>query len=169
MIIHTTTYGTTLRKAIIGAKKRVWISTYVTALNFKKKTDPVHILFILLQRKAGEGLDIRLLIDHPRQNKPNYHAVMFLIRRLKQWRLPFWIAPDETTCHGKVVLIDDNRCFIGSHNLAKSSFRNPLEVSVEIPSKKINAIVQDWFETGFKNPRFEYYPPGEYDISDIYP
>jgi len=169
MHIHSTTYGQALRRAIIGAKSRVWISTYVTALNFKKKSCPVHILFILLQKQLEKGVDVRVLIDHPRPHKPNYHVIQFMIRRLKTWGIPFWIAPLETTCHGKVILIDDKRAFVGSHNLAKSSFNNPLELSLEISSKKTIREISEWFTNSFDNPRFEYYPPGEYEISDIYP
>ena len=167
--VHTTTYGPALRKAIIGAKDRVWISTYVTALNFKKRSDPVHILFILLQERLAAGLDVRVLIDHPRPHKPNYHVVQFMIRRLKTWKIPFWIAPLETTCHGKVVLIDGKKAFVGSHNLAKSSFKNPLELSVEISRKRAIREISEWFMKSFDNPRFEYYPPGDYEIPDVYP
>ena len=168
-IIHSTSYGPAIRSALISAKKHIYICTYVTVLNFKKKNDLIHILFIILQQKLTQGVDVRFIIDHPRVHKTNYHATQFLIRRLKTWRFPFWIAPKRNTCHAKVVLIDDKAVFIGSHNLAKSSFQNPLELSVEISDGSTCAGIDVWFNQMFSNPDFTYYPPGNYIISDIYP
>lgn len=168
-IIHSTTYGPALRLALISAKKRIWITTYVTVLNFKKRNDLIHILFIILRQKLEAGIDIRFIIDHPRKHKPNYHATQFLIRRLKSWGFPFWMAPERTTCHAKVILIDTSRVFIGSHNLARSSFRNPLEMSIELSDKDACRYTAGWFVDLFKDPLFTHFPPGDYKISNIYP
>lgn len=168
-IIHSLSYGPALRAALISAKKRIYICTYVTILNFKKRCDLIHILFIILQQKLAEGIDIRFIIDHPRKHKTNYHATQFLIRRLKTWKFPFWVAPARNTCHAKVILIDDLKVFIGSHNLAKSSFHNPLEMSLELEDPETCKKVKDWFDGHFKDPGFDYYPPDNYKISDIYP
>ena len=167
--IHTTTYGPTIRRAISGANERIWISVYVATLNFKKKNDLVYILFQNLQRKLGEGVDVRLLVDRPRLHKPNYHAGSFLIRRLKEWSFPFWLAPVGHTLHAKVILIDDRQAFIGSHNLAKSSLLNPLEMTVETSDREMIAAVDQWFAANFQDPLFSYFPAGKYEIGDMYP
>lgn len=169
VVIHSLTYGSALRAALISAKKHIYICTYVTVLNFKKKNDLVHILFIILKQKLAAGIDVRFIIDHPRKHRTNYHATKFLIRRLQTWRFPFWCAPERTTCHAKVVLIDDSKVFIGSHNLAKSSFRNPLEMSLELEDPETCKKVKQWFMTLMQDPAFDYFPPGKYKISDIYP
>jgi len=169
LTLHSLTYGPALRKAITRAKKRIWISIYVASLNFKKRNDIVHILFIVLQQKLKQNIDVRILLDYPRQHKPNYHAGQFLIRRLKQWKFPFWLSPPKITNHAKVILIDDHTAFVGSHNLAKSSIFNPLEMSIETGDPKICREIEEWFTGKFDDPAFEYYPPGEYEIPDIYP
>jgi len=169
MILHTTSYGPALRAALISAKKRIYICTYVTVFNFRKRNDLIHILFIILRQKLEEGVDIRFIIDHPRKHKTNYHATKFLIRRLQTWGFPFWTSPVRNTCHAKVILIDKKTVFIGSHNLAKSSFRNPLEVSLEITNKEVCEEISTWFKKLMQDPAFEYYPAGDYDIPDIYP
>jgi len=167
--VHTITYGPAIRRAISAAEFRVWISVYVATLNFKKKNDLVYILFQNLQRKLALDVDVRLLIDRPRQHKPNYHAGQFLIRRLKEWRFPFWLAPERTTQHAKVILIDDRQAFVGSHNLAKSSLINPLEMTVELTDPDPIATITEWFEACFNNPRFEYFPADDYKIGGMYP
>jgi len=166
---HSLSFGPAVRTALISAQKSIYICTYVTVFNFKKRNDLIHILFIILQQKLLEGVDIRFIIDHPRKHKTNYHATKFLIRRLKSWRIPFWTSPVRNTCHAKVILIDKKTVFIGSHNLAKSSFRNPLEVSLEITNKEVCEDISKWFKKLMQDPEFEYYPPGHYDIPDIYP
>lgn len=168
-VIHCLSYGPALRLALIGAKKRIYICTYVTVFNFRKQNDLIHILFTILQKKLAQGVDVRFIIDHPRKHKPNYHATKFLMRRLMTWRFPFWTAPERNTCHAKVILIDQAKVFIGSHNLAKSSFRNPLEMSLEISDSLICLKVLKWFTELMQDPRFDYYPPDNYNISDIYP
>ena len=169
MKIHTTTYGPALRKALSAAEFRVWISVYVATLNFRKKNDMIYILFRSLQRKLDSGIDVRLLVDRPRLHKPNYHAGRFLIRRLKEWYFPFWLAPAGHTLHAKVILIDDRQAFIGSHNLAKSSLLNPLEMTVEATDRGTIDAVDQWFTAIFQDPHFEYFPAGKYEIGDMYP
>jgi len=169
IIIHSLSFGPALRAALISAKKRIYICTYVTVFNFRKRNDLIHILFIILRQKLQEGIDVRFVIDHPRKHKSNYHATQFLIRRLKTWRFPFWMAPARNTCHAKVILIDQAKVFIGSHNLAKSSFRNPLEMSLEISDVQICFKILKWFTGLMQDPLFTYFPPGDYEISNIYP
>lgn len=168
-IIHSLSYGPALKAALINAKKKIYICTYVTTLNFKKRSDLIHILFIILQQKLKAGVDVRFIIDHPRKHKPNYHATKFLIRRLKTWRFPFWMAPERNTCHAKIILIDQAKVFVGSHNLAKSSFYNPLEMSLEISDQATCREIEEWFLSCMQDPIFDYFPPKHYDISDIYP
>jgi len=79
------------------------------------------------------------------------------------------MVPIRTTCHAKVILVDNSSIFIGSHNLAKSSFRNPMEVSIESHDPGACKKVEDWFIMLMKDPGFTYYPAGKYNIPDIYP
>jgi len=169
MALHSLTYGPALRKALDKAKVRVWISTYVLSFNFRKKNDLINILMSTLRAKQKAGVDVRFLIDRPRAHKTNYHAGKFLVRRLKEWRFPFWLSPSRDTCHAKAILIDDRRAFFGSHNLARSSFQNPLELSMETSEPVTIEALNEWFEEKFKDPGFEYFPPGNYQISQVYP
>ena len=169
VVLHSLTYGPSLRKALDRAKERVWISTYVLSFNFRKKNDLINILMSTLRAKQKAGVDVRFLIDRPRAHKTNYHAGKFLVRRLKEWRFPFWLSPARNTCHAKVILIDRHRAFLGSHNLAKSSLQNPLELSIETSEAGTVDGVDRWFQEKFKDPGFEYFPPGDYQISQVYP
>lgn len=167
--VHNTSYNNALRASILGAKKRVYITSYVAVMNRKKKTCPTNKIFTILLSKLTAGLDIRWIIDHPRKHKTNYHSIKYLIRRLQENKIPFWIAPPRNTLHSKVILIDDATVFLGSHNLTRSSFENPLEVTVQIDSIKVCKNLTAWFEGLCNNPLFVSFPAGDYPISDIYP
>lgn len=167
--IHSLSYGPALRQALARSTSSIYLSIYVTSFNFKKQNDLVNILYVILKRKLASGLDIRFIIDHPRKHKTNYHATQFLIRRLKSWKFPFYIAPVRTTCHAKIILIDQVRFFVGSHNLTKASLRSPLEMSLEVSDDIICQDILRWFTSKFNSPEFMYFPPGNYDASNIYP
>lgn len=167
--IHNTDYDIALREAFLKAKKSIYITSYVTVLNRRKKNCPTNKLFSILLSKLNSGLDIRWIVDHPRKHKNNFHATKYIIRRLKENCIPFWIAPKQNTLHCKLVIIDDHKFFLGSHNLTKSSFINPLEITLEIddinPCKSLTA----WFLAQCHDPRFLFFPPANYEISNIYP
>lgn len=169
LILHQTSYFNALRASIIKAKKQIFITSYVVVLNRKKKSCPTNKLFLLLLSKLKAGIDVRWVVDHPRKHKSNYHATQYLIRRLKINQIPFWIAPPRNTLHSKVIIIDESKVFLGSHNLTRSSYDNPLEVSVEIDSTKVCESLTVWFTGLCNDPSFESYPPGNYTIPDIYP
>ncbi len=167
--LHTTGFFSALRSALIKAQKSIYISIYVTSFNIRKRNDKIFILFLILQQKLSSGIDIRFLIDAPRLHKTNYHATQFLIRRLKTWHFPFWISPRRITNHAKLILIDQNLLFVGSHNLTKVSVQSPLEVSIETRDKGLCLAADAWFKKSFQDPEWVFYPPGEYKISDVYP
>lgn len=169
IILHNTSYVNALRASIIRAKRRIYITSYVVVLNRKKKTCSTNKLFTILLSKLEAGVDVRWIVDHPRKHKTNYHATQYMIRRLKLNRIPFWIAPPRNTLHSKIVIIDDTKVFLGSHNLTKSSYTNPLEVSVEIDSIKVCSSLRTWFLGLCGDPSFLSFPPGDYKVSDIYP
>lgn len=167
--IHGTSYNSALRAALITAQKSIFITSYVCVLNRKKKNCPVNILFEIILRKLASGLDIRWIIDRPRRHKTNYHAGKHMVRRFKKNRVPFWIAPAQNTLHAKIVIIDGKLLFLGSHNLAKSSFINRLEVSIETADPTTCNSMIDWFLGCCQDPAFSFFPPGSYYISDLYP
>lgn len=167
--LHGTSYINALRASFIKAKKCIYITSYVVVLNRKKKNCPTNKLFLILLSKLKAGVDIRWIVDHPRKHKTNYHATQYMIRRLKINQIPFWVAPPRNTLHSKVVIVDDYKVFLGSHNLTRSSYNNPLEISVEIDSVKVCSSLKDWFLGLCDDPGFNSYPPGIYEIPDVYP
>jgi len=142
--IHFLSYSNTLISATRTAKKRVWILSYVINANLSKQSDPVTLFFSILRSRHAAGCDIRIILDNPQQNRPNYHCNKYMMRRLMEWNFQFCTPPPRVTSHAKAVLIDNSVLFIGSHNLAKSSLLNPLDCTVELRNE---FLIQSFAET----------------------
>ena len=61
-----------------------------------------------------------------------------------EWDFAFCTPPVRVTSHAKAILIDSTVLFIGSHNLVKSSLRNPLDCTVELRNE---FLIQSFAET----------------------
>ncbi len=142
--IHFLSFKNSLLQSISQAKKRVWILSYVINCNLNKAGDPITAVFSMLRKKKLAGCDVRVVLDNPQANKPNFHCNKFFMRRLMEWGIPFQTPPTRVTSHAKAILIDEKVLFIGSHNLAKSSLLNPLDCTVEIHNA---FLIQSFAET----------------------
>lgn len=144
--LHCLTYEAAVTAAIRAAKRRIWMTVYVLNANLNRAGDPVTYILHLLRQAQAAGCDVRIIIDSPRENRPNYHANKVMIRELEAWGIPVAVPPRRTTCHAKIILVDSTAAFIGSHNLAQSSLRNPLDCSAEIRDPAIIAGVAEFFK-----------------------
>lgn len=145
--IHFLTYKNQLIHATRSARSRIWISTYVINANLNYQSDPITLLFSILRRRMENGVDVKIICDDPKHNRPNYHCNKFIFRWLEQWQIPYCTPGPKITAHAKTVLIDTSHLFIGSHNLAKSSLNNPIECTVEIKAPSIIAEYATAYET----------------------
>lgn len=118
--IHFLSFSNALIAATRHARRRVWMLTYVINANLSKQSDPVTLFLSLLRTRKAAGVDVRFILDFPKENKPNYNCNKFFMRHLMEWGFKFCTPPPGVTSHAKAVLIDDQVLFIGSHNLAKS-------------------------------------------------
>jgi len=130
--IHFLSFRHALIAATKTARKRVWILSYVINANLNRQGDPITHFFSILRTRHSAGCDIKIILDNPQINRPNYHCNKYIMRRLMEWQIPFRTPPPRVTSHAKAILIDSSVLFIGSHNLAKSSLLNPLDCTVEL-------------------------------------
>ena len=131
--LHSRSFPFAVERAVANAKSRIYFCCYVLTANENRKSDPV--LKILqacyLKNKSG-NIDVRFAIDYPKQYKPNWNCNHHFMRWLSKHNLKFKVSTGLGTLHAKMALIDSSFLFIGSHNMAMSSFFNPLELTVEI-------------------------------------
>lgn len=155
-----------MARAIDQATDHVHVEFYI--MSWDEVTD---VFFSALERAVERGVTVRLLMDHLGSRK--YPGWRELGRRLTaagiRWRLMMpllphkrrWRRPDLRN-HRKVLVIDGERAFIGSHNIIDPTYRLrrnlwfgrtwedlSVEVTGEIVIEAQAVFAMDWyFESG---------------------
>ncbi|CAM2982434.1 phospholipase D-like domain-containing protein [Actinomyces slackii] len=163
--VASTTYAR-MAKAIDRATDHVHVEFYI--MSWDEVTD---VFFSALERAAARGVTVRLLLDHLGSRK--YPGWKRLGERLTaagiRWRLMMpllphkrrWRRPDLRN-HRKILVVDGERAFIGSHNIIDPSYRVrrnlwagrrwedlSVEVTGEIVVEAQAVFAMDWyFESG---------------------
>ncbi|WP_052327733.1 phospholipase D-like domain-containing protein [Serinicoccus marinus] len=172
-----------IAEAVDGARDFVHVEFYI--VSWDGSTD---VVFQALERAAARGVEVRLLLDHLGSRKYpgrrelrrrmseagiDWHLMMPLEPLLGQWRRP------DLRNHRKLVVVDGETAFVGSHNLidpAYGSAKNARigrawsDVSVEVSGDvvlQVSAVfVTDWFtETDEDLDRERFFP----DQPDLVP
>jgi phosphatidylserine/phosphatidylglycerophosphate/cardiolipin synthase-like enzyme len=105
---------------------------YVINANLNYAGDPVTHLFSVLRQRLAARVDVRIILDDPPLNRPNFHCNHFMRSWLREWQIPHGCPRRKESAHAKMIICDDTSLFIGSHNLAKSSLLNTMEITAEI-------------------------------------
>lgn len=115
---------------ISSAKRSVDISSYKFQPPSDKKNKKINILFNLIALKAKGGITVRVLLNKEQPlrgvSRVNFVAARYLnaagvlVKRLKDFRI----------CHAKIILVDNIRYYIGSHNFSEHAFRSNFETGV---------------------------------------
>jgi len=131
--IHSRSFPFAVERAVVSAKSRIYFCCYVLTANENRRSDPVLKILRSCHTKNQTGkVDVRFAIDYPKQYKPNWNCNHNFMRWLSKRGIRFRVSAGLGTLHAKMILVDNKFLFIGSHNLAMSSFFNPLELTVEI-------------------------------------
>jgi len=118
-------------RALKCARSRIWLATYVLTANNNRASDPVACWLNILKDKHDRGdIDVRVSLDWPKANRPNYNCNRYYTRWLLQQQIPVRVLTAGYALHAKILLVDDWWLFVGSHNWAPSSIMNAHELTV---------------------------------------
>ena len=160
-----TTYEA-MARAVDAATDHVHVEFYI--MSWDEVTD---VFFASLERAVARGVTVRLLLDHLGSRK--YPGWKQFCQRMTdagiRWRLMMpllplkrrWRRPDLRN-HRKILVIDGEKAFIGSHNVIDPSYRTrrnvragrrwedlSVEVTGEIVLEAQAVFAMDWyFEAG---------------------
>ena len=155
-----------MARAIDSATDHVHVEFYI--MSWDEVTD---VFFAALERAVARGVTVRLLLDHLGSRK--YPGWKQFCQRMTdagiRWRLMMpllplkrrWRRPDLRN-HRKILVIDGEKAFIGSHNVIDPSYRTrrnvragrrwedlSVEVTGEIVLEAQAVFAMDWyFEAG---------------------
>ncbi|MCM0621474.1 phospholipase D-like domain-containing protein [Nocardioides bruguierae] len=172
-----------MARAVDAARDHVHVEFYILA--WDETTAPV---MEALERAAGRGVEVRLLMDH--LGSRAYPGFKQLQRRLTdggvRWSLMMPIAPlqghwrrPDLRNHRKLLVVDGERAFVGSHNLIEPAYGSEknrrmgrawtdltVEVSGDVVTEVSAVFATDWYlETGEVLGPDRYFP----DQPDLVP
>ncbi|PKH40925.1 cardiolipin synthase [Nocardioides alpinus] len=159
-------YFAAIAEAIDDAREYVHVEFYIVC--WDEATD---VVFEAMRRAASRGVEVRLLLDHlgsrkypgrkqlgPRMTEAgiDWHLMMPIDPLKGRWRRP------DLRNHRKLVVVDGERAFLGSHNLIAPSYGSTknaemgrawsdvsLQVSGDIVTSVSVVFATDWYtETG---------------------
>lgn len=124
-----------LVQLVDGARRRVYIATYIASLN--PQTEEV---YYAAARRLRSGVDVKFLLDGvsaeaDRYNRPSAEFLSSL-------GVP--VVRTDKFMHIKLYVVDDH-VIVGSHNLTSLKGRNSYEVSVMLGSKRAASRLSDFF------------------------
>ena len=99
-----------------------------------------------LIKRAKSGIHIRVLLENsnydPEINKVNFRVGKYL----KEKGISVYIDPLNITTHTKMIVIDRQFAFVGSHNFTASALKYNNEFSVMIDSRDFASVAEGYFE-----------------------
>jgi phosphatidylserine/phosphatidylglycerophosphate/cardiolipin synthase-like enzyme len=122
-----------LKEELSNAKHEIYILHY----NISGAATHTKDIWDIVEKKVLEGVKV-LVITNRRfttasSGLRNQESVDFLRKK----NIPVYVYTGNKIFHWKVVLIDREKIFIGSHNLSENSLSHNIDASILITSKEL--------------------------------
>jgi len=114
---------------ISTAQRRIDISTFKAEITSKPRGRRLRIFFATLIKKREAGVQINFLINWNEERRACPHCNLSTIHELKNHKINVRILPNNRCCHAKIIIVDQDKAIIGSHNLSIKGCHNNFEVS----------------------------------------
>ena len=117
------------RALITSAQTSIFISSFKIEVSPKPRGRKLMQFFDILSQRAKEQIDVRVLTN--KQNEQGYvpasngRAIIYL----KKNQIKVRVLPNQRIAHVKIIIIDNRRALIGSHNLSIKSCQSNFELS----------------------------------------
>jgi len=135
-------------KYLKNAKKEVIISSFMWCCHPEKYGSlPCKILDEIIHL-VEKGVKVTIILEKDIKSESSCNKVIPLIFQktlLRKYKnLKIYFDDPFKRSHQKIILIDKNIVFIGSHNITQSALKYNNEVSVLIKSKKVYKKLKDY-------------------------
>lgn len=130
--------------ALSAARERLWIAAPYFV--------PDDAVMKALKLAAMRGVEVRIITTGKGDSLPVFLAAFHYIYRLRGLGIRFYaFAPGFM--HQKVMLVDDQFAYVGSHNFDNRSFRLNFEAGAVVADRDFAAEVAAMFEDDFRQAR----------------
>jgi hypothetical protein len=102
-----------------------------------------------LEAAARRGVEVRVILDQDDGGEPykSYFINKPLVDRFRNNAVKVKFDEDDTLLHSKVLIVDENKVIVGSHNWTRASFYNTHEISVFVENGSLAVGFRDRFDT----------------------
>lgn len=111
------------------AHHHIDIATFKAELISRPNGRRLRIFFDKLFEKAAAGVKIRFLINWHDSRRAVPLTNLLVIQEFKKRNIEIRKLPFNRCCHAKILLVDQRRAIVGSHNLSVKSCHNNFEIS----------------------------------------
>ena len=117
------------RALIESAKRSIDISTFKAEITTKPRGLALLHFFKTVLIKAKEGVEVHFLINWNTERRSCPKTNLYVITELRKVGIDIRHLKNNRCCHAKIIIVDQERAIIGSHNLSVKSCHNNFEVS----------------------------------------
>jgi len=114
---------------IESAHKRIDIATFKAEITSKPRGTRLRRFFDILFEKKSQGLQVNFLINWHTERRVVPLTNLFAIRELKRHKCNVRTLRNDRCCHAKIIIVDQDKAILGSHNLSVKSCHNNFEAS----------------------------------------
>jgi phosphatidylserine/phosphatidylglycerophosphate/cardiolipin synthase-like enzyme len=133
------------------AKKEICIATFKLEINEQPRGRKLKEFFEKLISKVKEGLRVKILFNWHDDQRSVAKTNLYASRFLKDAGADVRFLKANRCCHAKIIIIDQERVLLGSHNLSIRSCCNNFELSYVIPDPESTKEVYSVFEHSFND------------------
>jgi phosphatidylserine/phosphatidylglycerophosphate/cardiolipin synthase-like enzyme len=149
-ILINENYFEILLDELTNAKQNINISMFYFSFHKEKDSITSKILTVL-ENKVKNNIKVQFILDRDRPTDiySSFKANIKRFDELKKIGINVKFDQKELASHAKLIIIDNEKVFIGSHNWTYGSYKKYEETSVLIESKKLAQEYNRIFETRF--------------------
>ncbi|HOK41873.1 MAG TPA: phospholipase D-like domain-containing protein [bacterium] len=130
-------YINSLKSDIKKAKEKIFIQMFLIKYRYSE-TNPIYRLIEEIKKAKERGVDIEVYLDNNiKDEDENDNANKIIYKELKKEGLKVKMDKSAKTYHSKVVIIDEEIIYCGSHNWTANAMNINDESSVRVKSKEL--------------------------------
>ena len=114
---------------ITTAQRRIDVATFKAEMTSKPRGRRLHTFFDELFKKREAGLQVNFLLNWNDDRRAVPACNRFTILELQRHKINVRILRNNRCCHAKIIIVDQSKAIIGSHNLSIKACHNNFETS----------------------------------------
>jgi len=144
-----TSYFTRVIELTRKARVFIYVCQYVFGVSSTRDWQRSNKVFKALVGAKRNGVEVKVLLDGPRERSPNVRTNITCAQRFKDEGIEVRCLNVNKTLHLKFLIFDNEFFLAGSHNLTNSSLYSPFELTFECEDGVLVNAASIYFQAMF--------------------